>query len=211
MPEAAAGTEEYAANLALGHLGQPAIALMAENSTRARAVRQFFAVARDTALRLKWWNFATAWVVPAMDPVAGIHPTLTKRYTLPDDCVRVRFVDDSAEDEWAIESGLADVGGVQVETTYLVSSLDAPKLCYTRRVSTVRLWDPLFQLAFSYVLASLACRKLGRDEAFADSLMAKARDVQLDAGGIDSKEKAREGNKPEPSYLSARRGVRRRG
>ena len=78
---ASIGTEEYAANLALGHLGQAEIALMSDATTRARKMRQFFPVARrfinwralsltlffmllvsllweaTLAVPYNWWNF----------------------------------------------------------------------------------------------------------------------------------------------------------
>jgi hypothetical protein len=88
-----AGTETAAANLALGHLGQPAIADIADSSLRARTMRRFFAAARDSTMREKWWSFAKAHVRPAADPVDSIG-SLATRYVLPADCLRVRYLDD---------------------------------------------------------------------------------------------------------------------
>lgn len=201
---ATGGTEEYAANLAMYHLGQREIATMQDNNTRTRAVRQFFGLARDATLRRKHWNFATAWVIPAADAVAGIG-TLTVRYPLPADCLLVRFVQDADADSWAIEGGVVSVGGVPVEATVLVTSIDAPKVCYTRRVEEVRLWDALFLEQFGYELGALCARKCGRSSSFANDLRAIAADKLRTAGGMDSKEKAREARR-ETSWAAARRG-----
>lgn len=199
------GTEEYAANLAMGHLGQREIATLSDNNTRTRAVRQFFAIARDATLRLKWWNFATAWVTPAEDATAGTGK-LTRRFAMPADCIRVRFVEGADEDSWAIENAKVTVAGVLVEATILVTDFAAPNVCYTRRVEEVRLWDPLFLEQFGYELGANCARKCGKSTAYAASLRATAAEKLRIAGGIDSKEKAREPVRPETGWAAARRG-----
>jgi hypothetical protein len=205
MPTAIGGTEEYAANLAMGHLGQREIAALSDNNTRARAVRQFFAMARDATLRLKWWNFATGWAQPAADAIAGTG-RLTKRFPMPPDCIRVRFIEGAQEDSWAIENAVVSVGGVPVEATILVTDVTAPNVCYTRRVDSVRLWDTLFLEQFGYELAACCARKCGRSVAYAASLRATAAEKLRIAGGVDSKEKAREPARPETGWAAARRG-----
>lgn len=199
------GTEEYAANLAMGHLGQREIATLSDNNTRTRAVRQFFAVARDATLRLKWWNFATAWVTPSQDAAAG-PGVLTRRFALPADCIRVRFVEGADEDSWAIENAQVSVGGVPVEATILVTDFAAPNVCYTRRVESVRLWDTLFLEQFGYELAACCARRCGKSTAYAANLRQIAAEKLRIAGGIDSKEKAREPVRAETSWATARRG-----
>ncbi len=205
MATATGGTEEYAANLAMGHLGQREIATLSDNNTRARAVRQFFPMARDATLRLKWWNFATAWVTPAADAIAGTG-LLTVRYPLPPDCIRVRFIEDQDEDSWAIENATISIGGVPVEATILVTDLTAPNVCYTRRVDSVRLWDTLFLEQFGYELAACCARKCGKSAAYANALRATAAEKLRVAGGVDSKEKAREPSRADTGWASARRG-----
>lgn len=201
---AAVGTKEYVANLAMGHLGQREIATLSDNNTRTRAVRTFFDAARDATLRLKHWNFATAWARPAADTVDGIGP-LTKRFPLPPDCLRVRFVQDASEDSWAVESARVTVGGAPVEVMVLVTSSTAPLVCYTRRIEEPRLWDSLFVEQFGYELAALCARKCGRSINYAGTLRATAAAKLSTAGGVDSKEKSRE-RRDETSWLAARRG-----
>jgi hypothetical protein len=205
---AALGTEEYAANLALAHLGKGEIASMVEpNSKRARIMRQHFPAARDATLRRKWWNFATAWVTPAADAVPGTG-NFKYRYAMPADCVRVRFVQGCDDSEWAVESGQASVSGVPVETIILVTNVTAPNVCYTRRIEAVRLWDALFLDAFGHELASRGATALGRSQATADRHAAKAKELIGDAATTDSREAGRQRPRPWASILRARLGHR---
>jgi hypothetical protein len=121
---ARATTETGAANLALGHLGQPALADLAHDSNlRARACRLFFGGARDAILREKWWSFAKGWVTPAADTVESLGPLKT-RYVMPADCVRVRYIDGVDDEEWDLESGdVEDSAGVTSPQTVLVTNL----------------------------------------------------------------------------------------
>ena len=201
------GTEEYAANLALGHLGKPEIAQMSEQTKRARTIRQFFPIARDAMLRLKPWNFATAWHQPAADTVAGTG-TFKIRYPMPADCVRVRSIENADNDTWDIESAVASVGGVPVETIILVTNLTAPNVCYTRRVTAVRLWDPLFVDAFALDLAGRMANKLGRSTASGERLRAEAHQKAETASSVNSKEQSHQNRRPETSWSMARRGLR---
>ncbi len=202
---AAFGTEEFATNLALGHLGQPEIAAMSDTTTRARKARQFFPVARDAMLRHKPWNFATAWIEPAADPVQSIG-SLKIRYPMPEDCLRVRFIKGDNRRDWAVESAVASVGGVPVETLIMVTNITAPAVCYTRRITAVRLWDGMFLDAFGYMLASYLATALGRSQSMADDMMTKAINAAGDAAGVDAKERGGEQCRPEPSWARARRG-----
>jgi len=206
---ARAGTETAAANLALGHAGQPEIADLSDNNTRARAVRQFFSITRDSLLREKWWSFAKGWITPAADPVQSRGP-LRIRYVLPDDCVRVRYLQGIGDGAWDIESAVADMGGAQAETSVLVTNVVAPVVAITRRVVFVRLWDPVFLDAFAMELASRAHRKLGKSGAWASTMHAAAMERIATASAIDSKESSREKVVREASWAAARRGFRYR-
>ncbi len=203
---AAFGTEEYAANLALGHLGQPEIAsLKTDTTTRARKIRQFFPAARDELLRHKPWNFATAWVTPSADPVPSLgHFKI--RYVMPDDCLRIRFIKGDNRRGWDIESGQADIAGVPVEATILVTNIDAPTVCYTRRITAVRLWDAMFLPAFGYMLAGYCATALGKSQTWGDAMKAQAMASTSEAAGVDAKERGGQRCRPETSWARARRG-----
>lgn len=206
---AAFGTEEFAANLALGHLGQPEIASMNDTTTRARKVRQFFPVARDHLQRDKQWNFCKAWVTPAMDPVPSLGH-LKSRYLMPDDCLRVRFIKGDNRRSWDIESGQADNGGVAVEAVVLVTNIAQPTVCYSRRVTAVRLWDALFLPAFGYMLAGYLATSLGKSREWGADMKAQALAMESGAATIDAKERGGLQRRPETRLELIRRGARHR-
>lgn len=201
---AAVGTEEFAANLALGHLGQPEIALMSDATTRARKVRQFFPVARQAVLRLKPWNFATGWVQPAQDPVQSLGH-LKLRFPLPAECLRVRFIKGDNRREWDVESGSASVGGVPVEVMILVTNISDPTVCYTKDVTVPRLWDSLFLEAFGFMLAGHLAESLGRSRELGEQMRQRAEGSVAGAATIDAKERGRQ-HRPETSWEITRRG-----
>lgn len=197
-------TEEGATNLSLGHLRQPPIANLSDNNDRARAAKAFFATARDAALRLRWWNFATAWVTPAAS--AQVHPSRLKTiYVLPDDCVAVRFIDGCGDDEWQVESCAADPAGGAAKVPVLITNRTAPLICYTARITEVRLWDPDFLVAFSYQHAAFAGPQLGASSTRVESLHALANSWRDEAGSIDAQEKSIELVSKNTSWLAARR------
>lgn len=207
---ASVGTEEYAANLALGEIGQPEIASMSDQTTRARAVRVWFPVVRRALLRREWWNFATTRITPAADvtPATG---RLKIRYVLPPECLRVRSVHDQNDfdigaDGWAVEAATAAIGGVPVEAMVLVTNAMTPLVCITQDVTLPRLWDDLFLEVFALELSSKLATKLGRSQSTADAKHKLAEDKLITAAGTDSKEKARESDKMRPtaSYVAAR-------
>lgn len=183
---------------------------MSDVTTRARKVRQFFAAARDELQRDGQWNFCTAWVAPAKDPVASIGP-LENRFAMPADCLRVRSVRDCLDHEWAVETAQAAVGGVDVEVMILVTNLDAPTVCYNRRVTSVRLWDSMFVQAFGKLLASYMARAFGKSKEWGDALRAEALTAKGEAKAIDGKEGRPSRERPETSWAAARRGPSRGG
>jgi hypothetical protein len=201
---AAIGTEEYAANLALGHLGQPEIALMSDATTRARKMRLFFPAARRSTLRLKHWNFATGWAQPARDPVQSLGH-LKLRFPLPADCLRVRYIKGDPRREWDVESGAASVGGVDAEVMILVTNINDPTVCYTKDVPAPRLWDDLFLEAFALMLAGLGAESLGRSRELGAELQKRAEDKISGAATVDAKERRKE-CRPETSWEAMRRG-----
>lgn len=202
---ASIGTEEYAANLALGHLGQPEIATMGDGTTRARKMRQFFPIARRSLLRQKHWNFATAWQQPAADPVQS-PGHLKIRYVLAADTVQVRYIKGDSRREWEIESSRAAVGGVDVEALLLVTNITSPVICYTSDVTAPRLWDDMFLDGFGYELAGYAAESLGRSREFAAEMRALAKEKIGEAATRSSKERGRQHHRPETSWETRRRG-----
>lgn len=211
MSTARAQTETEAANVALGHVGQPSIAdLASDTNIRARACREHFGAVRDAFLREKWWSFAKGWERPSRDPVDSLGP-LKFRFVMPEYTLRIRYLSGAGDAAFDEEAGTVTSGGVLVEGKALVTNVEAPLVAITRRVVDVRLWDPVFLDAFTHELASRLCEKLARSESKADKLSAQAKALLDSAAQIDSKEQSAQTQgqgAPEPSYLSARRGWR---
>jgi hypothetical protein len=216
MPAARAGTEVEAANLALGHLGQPTIADLSDKSLRARAVRLHFGTVRDDLLRQKWWSFAKGWVRPAADMTVNLGPLKT-RFPLPPDCLRVRYIDnglgsifDEESGAWDLEDGIDAASGAAIEATMLVTNIKTPLVAYTKQVTAPRLWWPDFVTVFSLQLAARCATKLGRSTQRARELREEADEKLLSASGIDSKERSTARQSRNTSWLEARGGFRPR-
>lgn len=203
MP-ASPGTPEYAANLALGHLGVPEIASLKDQTTRARKARQFFASARDALLRRKDWNFASSWFTPARDPVDSIGP-FKGRYPMPSDCVAVREMMDRDSSAWQVESGQVTLANASVTATIVVTNEPSPVIRYTRRIENVALWDALFIEAFGYFLAADLATALGKSQSTSDKWRSLGEDKVPLAAKVDSKEQSRSRHRPPTSWEVARR------
>jgi hypothetical protein len=195
------GTEEYAANLALGHLGQP-------RSRRCRTPRRgrarcgsSFPVARDDAAAQALEFCHRLGDAGGRSGAAG--SAISNRYPLPADCLRVRFIKGDNRREWAIESGAAAVGGVDVETSILVTNIDAPTVCYTRRVTAVRLWDAMFLTASATCWRRLCATALGRRASSATACGRGAIARSGDAA-VDRRQGARRRAVPAGDVLGAR-------
>ncbi|CAM5767174.1 hypothetical protein [Bosea minatitlanensis] len=205
---ARAATETEAANGALAEIGEPPIASLDEPRAAARVCKSRFHDVRDALLREADWNFATAWVVPGMDPTPARGP-LKKRYVLPPDCVKVRFVEGLEEDEWALEASSVDPTSAPILGGILVTNAAAPNVCYTRIIQQPVLWDALFLTVFQKRLGAAAAPRIGRSQAIAGRLNGEAAALLKPAKRRDSQEKARTQLPRETSWLAARRGGRR--
>lgn len=213
MSLARVSTELEAANLALAEIGEPPVASLDAGNARARALRQHFGTALDEALAEKPWGFATAWDQPAAATTPG-RGALRTRFPLPTDCVAVRFIagDDGepSTEEWDIEAATVAAGDMPAEAKVLVTNMAAPRVCYTRRVTVPRLWDATFVRVFAKRLAARIAPQLGRGLATAAALDDAADQVRDRAAAIDAREESRSQVTRDTSWVSVRRGWRRR-
>lgn len=205
---ARAASEEEAANGALAEIGEPPIASLSEPRAAARACKRRFADIRDALLREADWNFATAWMVLAVDPTPALGP-LKKRYVLPPDCAKVRFVEGLGTDEWAVEASSVVPTSQPALGGLLVTNATAPKICYTRIIEQPVLWDALFLAVFQKRLGAAIAPIIGRSQSIAGRLNGEAAALLKPAKRKDSQEKARTEVPRTTSWLEARRGGRR--
>jgi hypothetical protein len=200
-----ATTEVQAANGALAHCKHPPIASLTEKRAAATACRTRFADTRDALLREYPFNFSTGWVTPAMHLVPSRGP-LKNRFPLPEDCLGVRFVQDLATDEWAVEASTNDPAEPPLLAGMLVTNTAAPLICYSRRIENVTLWDALFLQVFELMLGARIAPLITRNTSLAESLEARALAMLRPTKRADAQEKARTEIPRDTSWLAARRG-----
>jgi hypothetical protein len=202
MPLARVNSEVQAANLALGHLGERITALN-EDREAARAVIDHFASVRVALLRRHNWNFATDWERLSADPTARAG-RFSKVFPLPSNCLRVRSVDGLEEDDWEVETANAANSQTQL-VNVLTCEIDAPRICYTRDILQIALWDSLFLDCFALMLASRLAGRIGHAESDGASLANRAENMIPTARRVNLREKARSRIDSNTSYVAVRR------
>ncbi len=154
------------ANMALSHLGvdKPIGNLTTEQSSEAHTIRTFYDIARDKALKEGPWPFSTRFAVLAL---VEEEPTTEWgfSYRYPSDCLSIHRIlsgirNDSRQSRAPYKIG-ADDSGQLVYT----DSEDA-EIEYTARNDDPSTYTDEFELAFSYLLASLAAPRLTSGDQF---------------------------------------------
>jgi hypothetical protein len=198
-------SETDVANGALAELGEPPIADLAGDEAAAIAIRAIFAEQRDRVLARHPWNFATAWCTPSADSVASRGP-LKKRYPLPDDCLKVRHVEGLGPGEWALEGAQVGETDTPAALKVLVCGIDAPSVCYTRRVPQPALWEPEFAAVLEKEIAAKVAPQIARNSAAKSSeLKVDARLALDEAAGSNAREQAGAQITRTTSWITARR------
>lgn len=189
-----AQSEVEAANLALGEIGEPPIGNLSDPSARARAVKLWFGTVRDDLLRAHDWGFCSAWITPARSPVAATG-NYVNRFVLPDDCLKVRDVQNSSANstfidrsEWDIEAAAVGPIDPPPSAMILVATATSINVNYTRRVTQVRLWDPSFVTAFVKALAAAIAPAIARNLSAAAQKAAESGETLQRAVRTDSRE-----------------------
>jgi hypothetical protein len=127
-------------NLALGRIGQEAIATLDEASNEARMLNRFWDPDRKSVLRAHPWNFATetSELAEVLDPV----PDFDYVYELPADCIRaLTLTKDHVESLFEIRGRT------------LVTDVPGAILKYVKDVTDTAKFDDRFVEALSYRLA----------------------------------------------------------
>lgn len=158
-----------AINGALARLGERPLASLDEGRLAADLAQAVWGLERDRLLREADWNFARTRATLAADPLVPA-ARFPHHAPLPADCLRVLSVVGTTEDQWQV---LASPEGDGVSR--LASGLAAPVVDYTRRVDTIRLWDPMAVTVLEYRLAARLAPGLDRDGMVNDLEMKAAR------------------------------------
>lgn len=189
-------------NLALDHLKQAPIVNIENPTTQVEELmsRQY-PQARRATLRMHPWNFASHRV--GITPSTGEEPVVgyTRAYKKPIDFIRLLSRLDS--------DGLPLRTEYDLEGDYILMDGDADStlyIRYTRDITDVGKFDPLFIDMLAINLALRISSKFAGSEARANALRTMLVEVKGDARAIDGQE--RPPRKRETSaFLSARRGI----
>ena len=181
-------------NVALAHLGEPALAALDEEGARASRMNVHLADNRLVAAlqRRYLFGFCKADVVPPLEPVEGIG-RFKKRYRLPADCLQVRSVDGLDEDAWDVQTVTVnperpdDIPAGRV----LACNIDTPLVAYVRLVTNPAAWDALFGDVFALELALRAAPSFGKSKADMDALRAELDRAAAPARRRSAQERAR--------------------
>ena len=147
-------------NLALSHLGLFTITALTDNNQEARKCALYFDYGRDFVLRDFPWNFAEKRLSLTEDET--IEPIgYDFAYVYPTDCIDARLI----YNEVAGGEPIKFVINVNedLDAKHILTNEEDAILIYTARVEDVTLFDPSFDLAFSYYLASLLAIPLTGD------------------------------------------------
>lgn len=153
-------SETLIANMALTHVGaENDIESLDEETPEAKAVRTWYAFAREQALEAFDWSFARKRVILTLhgdvistttnEPLAGVWGF---RYKYPGDCVvarKIQHPNAPPDDALPFEIELSLDG---TEKT-IVTNVENAVLVYTFNQAATNLFTPGFVLAFSFAIA----------------------------------------------------------
>lgn len=133
-------TEVQICNLALTAVGANTIVSLGDNTKEAQLCTIFYSMYRDYLLRLHPWNFAQTRVsLPRL--VAAPAFGFTYQFQLPADCCRVTETDLGVHDEWRVEGRV------------LLCNVETINIVYTKYLTDTSVFDALFTVALSFLLA----------------------------------------------------------
>ena len=190
------------AKLALHHLGDRYdIADLNEASVEAETASLVFEPVRDFTLRSHPWSFAKKYQTLALldgDAPGG----WDYMYAYPADCLKIRRLrnpySDSPLERFKFEVALNDSN-----VKCVLTDIEDAEVVYTRLVTDVASWDSMFQLAFSYALASRMTMALTGDKELAKDLI-NMMYTEMGSAEEEDTDEAPQEVYPEASWIAAR-------
>ena len=142
-------------NFALNLLGATSITSLEDDSPEAKALKNFYYIARDSVLESAEWTFATRRFKPAKstsDPEWG----WGSAFPIPSDILRVTRVDRT--DYVGLGTGMnRHPADHEVEGRQILCNEDVIYCKGIRRIEDEGIYSPMFDEAFGYKLAVLSC------------------------------------------------------
>lgn len=196
----------YIGNLAISHLGigSEIKNVETEQTPEAKAIRLFFDRTVDAFLREFAWPFGRKF--RALELVEN-DPTdeWKKSYRYPNDCLMIRRVKSGLRNDTR-QSRVPYLLGVDNQGKLIYCDSEEAEIEYTStRAREIHLWDPDFELAFSYRLASVISPRITKGDPFkvgekAFQLMQYSRAIaQANAGNEEQAEE-----KPDSEFINVR-------
>jgi hypothetical protein len=145
------------ANIALAELGAARIVSLTDGSKNSGLVTGFFEFAKEQALILHPWNFATRRLADVAELTQGPEWGWDHAYAYPPDCLRILVIGKGGVEmdaDWAHESA---VDGSQI----IVTNIDPPiDLAYIYNVTNAQIFSPSFVIAFAKVLKAMLAQPI---------------------------------------------------
>lgn len=193
------------ANMALSHLGidKPIGNLVTEQSSEANTMRTFYDIARDKALKEGPWPFSTRFAVLEL---VEEEPTTEWcfSYRYPSNCLDIHRIfsgirNDSRQSRVPYKIGADDAGKL------IYTDMEDAEIEYTARNDDPSTYSNEFELAFSYLLASLAAPRLTSGDQF--KLGDRARrlyEFEIAVAGTNSANEEQPDEEVDSEYIRAR-------
>lgn len=192
-----AASKTQIANFALSHIGEgKAISdLDSENSREAKVCRQFYELARDTALRDFPWAFAQARKdLELIKRLSDDDPNTewTYAYQYPSDALMLHRIESGVRRENRQSRVPFEVLN-NGSSRQIWTDCQNARLVYTKKIVIVEAYPDDFVMALSYKLASLICPLITAHDPF----NIKRNMMDLYAMELD-RARANDGNEPQP-------------
>jgi len=182
------------ANRALQKLGAKRISSLTQDHPNARSINACFVSVRKMELRRYDWSFAIKRASIAADATDVTILNTWKRYSLPNDFLKlIRDNESGSYVDWKIE-GL-----------YILTADASPlQIRYVAHIEDPVLFDALFVEAFAGRLAAETCEEITQSTGKLEQIAAGYKDDIAEARRVGAIEKAAQ-EFPEDSWLAARR------
>ena len=192
-------------NMALSHLGndKPVGNLDTERSSEALTAKAFYDIARDKALKEGPWPFSTRFAVLEL---VEEEPTTEWGYSYryPSNCLSIHRIfsgirNDSRQSRVPYKIGADDAGRL------IYTDMDDAEIEYTAKNDSPHTYTDEFELAFSYLLASLMAPRLTSGDQFKLGERAfKLYQFEIGSAIADSSNEEQPDEEVESEYIRAR-------
>lgn len=201
-----ASTPADICNVALGRIGQRQFIedMDEEDSTEALAARVHYELSRDVVLCAYRWRFATSRSTLALSEETRTGWTYT--YALPTDCLDVRYL---VMEGYPGEPPPHAQAPFQLEANslaprrLLLTELEQAELVYTRRLTEVSLFPPLFTNALAWKLSADFALTVAVKPQMAMAMETRYLQALREAAAMDFRQGKGQAE-PEGSYIRAR-------